>query len=94
MSKKRKHISFSLKEKLELLKRIDKGESGLEELERALLYVEQHSKATPTDVIFKKLWRDSLFSSFNALSEENNGFCKKGQFINMYVIVFCQFSSR
>jgi hypothetical protein len=25
---------------------------GLEALERALLYVEQHSKATPTDVIF------------------------------------------
>jgi hypothetical protein len=27
-------------------------------LERALLYVEQHSKATPTDVIFMKRWRD------------------------------------
>jgi hypothetical protein len=27
---------------------------GLEALERALLYVEQHSKATPTDVIFMK----------------------------------------
>jgi hypothetical protein len=31
---------------------------GLEVLERALLYVEQHSKATPTDVIFMKRWRD------------------------------------
>jgi hypothetical protein len=31
---------------------------GLEALERALLYVEQHSKATPTDVIFMKRWRD------------------------------------
>jgi hypothetical protein len=27
---------------------------GLEALERALLYVEQHSKATPSDVIFMK----------------------------------------
>jgi hypothetical protein len=31
---------------------------GLEALERALLYVEQHSKATSTDVIFMKRWRD------------------------------------
>jgi hypothetical protein len=31
---------------------------GLEALERALLYVEQHSKATPTDVIFMNRWRD------------------------------------
>jgi hypothetical protein len=31
---------------------------GLEALERSLLYVEQHSKATPTDVIFMKRWRD------------------------------------
>jgi hypothetical protein len=30
----------------------------LEALERALLYVEQHSKATPTDLIFMKRWRD------------------------------------
>jgi hypothetical protein len=29
---------------------------GLEALEHALLYVEQHSKATPTDVIFMKRW--------------------------------------
>jgi hypothetical protein len=27
---------------------------GLEALERALLYVEQHSEVTPTDVIFMK----------------------------------------
>jgi hypothetical protein len=31
---------------------------GLEALERALLYVEQHSKATPTDMIVTKRWRD------------------------------------
>jgi hypothetical protein len=37
--------------------------AGLEALERALLYVEQHSKATPTDVIFMKLWRDIAASS-------------------------------
>jgi hypothetical protein len=35
----------------------------LEALERALLYVEQHSKATPTDVIFLKRWRDIAASS-------------------------------
>jgi hypothetical protein len=36
---------------------------GLEALERVLLYVEQHSKATPTDVIFMKRWRDIAASS-------------------------------
>jgi hypothetical protein len=36
---------------------------GWEALERALLYVEQHSKATPTDVVFMKRWRDSAASS-------------------------------
>jgi hypothetical protein len=36
---------------------------GLEALERALLYVEQYSKATPTDVIFMKHWRDIAASS-------------------------------
>jgi hypothetical protein len=36
---------------------------GLEALERTLLYVEQHSKATPTDVIFMKRWRDIAASS-------------------------------
>jgi hypothetical protein len=36
---------------------------GLEALERALLYVEQHSEATPTDVIFTKRWRDIAASS-------------------------------
>jgi hypothetical protein len=30
----------------------------MEALERALLYVEEHSKATPTDVSFMKRWRD------------------------------------
>jgi hypothetical protein len=52
---------------------------GLEALERALLCVEQHSKATPTDVMFMKALAGhcSLFSSFNTLSEENIRFCKK-----------------
>jgi hypothetical protein len=36
---------------------------GLEALERALLYIEQHSKAIPTDVIFMKRWRDIAASS-------------------------------
>jgi hypothetical protein len=36
---------------------------GLEALERALLYVKQHSKSTPTDVIFMKRWRDIAASS-------------------------------
>jgi hypothetical protein len=36
---------------------------GLEALELALLYAEQHSKATPTDVIFMKRWRDIAASS-------------------------------
>jgi hypothetical protein len=36
---------------------------GLEALERALLYVEQHSKAAPTGVIFKKRWLDIAASS-------------------------------
>jgi hypothetical protein len=36
---------------------------GLEALECALLYVEQHSKATPTDVILMKRWRDIAASS-------------------------------
>jgi hypothetical protein len=31
---------------------------GLEALEHALIYVEQHSKATLTDVVFMKLWQD------------------------------------
>jgi hypothetical protein len=35
----------------------------LEALERALLYVDKHSKATPTDVIFMKRWRDIAASS-------------------------------
>jgi hypothetical protein len=36
---------------------------GLEALECALLYVEQHSKATPTNVIFIKHLRDIAASS-------------------------------
>jgi hypothetical protein len=35
---------------------------GLEALERALLSVEQHSKATPTDAIFMKRWLDITVS--------------------------------
>jgi hypothetical protein len=35
----------------------------LEALERALLYVEQHNKATPTDMIFMKRWRVITVSS-------------------------------
>jgi hypothetical protein len=35
----------------------------LEALGCALLYTEQHSKATPTDVIFMKRWRDIAASS-------------------------------
>jgi hypothetical protein len=35
----------------------------LEVLERALLHVEEHSKATPTDVIFMKHWRNIAASS-------------------------------
>jgi hypothetical protein len=36
---------------------------GLEALEPTLLYVEQHSKATSTDVIFMNRWRDIAASS-------------------------------
>jgi hypothetical protein len=36
---------------------------GLEALEHALLHVEQHSKAMPTDVIFMKSWQDIAASS-------------------------------
>jgi uncharacterized membrane protein len=35
----------------------------LEALERSLLYVEQYSKPTPTDVIFMKRWRDIAASA-------------------------------
>jgi hypothetical protein len=36
---------------------------GLEALERAQLYIVQHSKATPAVVIFMKRWRDIAASS-------------------------------
>jgi hypothetical protein len=42
----------------------------LEALERALLYVEQHSKATPTNVIFMKRWRDTAASSRSILYQK------------------------
>jgi hypothetical protein len=67
----------------------------LEALERALLYVDQHSKAMPTDAIFMKRWRDIAASSRRSTlyQKKVTDFVKKGQFINVYVIVFCQFSS-
>jgi hypothetical protein len=43
----------------------------LEALERALLYVEQHSKAKPTDVIFMKRWRDIAASSRRSTLYQN-----------------------
>jgi hypothetical protein len=36
---------------------------GLEAMEHALLYAQQHSKATLTDVIFMKRWQDIAASS-------------------------------
>jgi hypothetical protein len=58
---------------------------GLEALERALLYVEQHSKATPTDVIFKKRWRDTAASSrLSTLYQKKIAdSVKKKEFINV-----------
>jgi quinol monooxygenase YgiN len=55
---------------------------GLEALERALLYVEQHSKATPTDVIFMKRWRDIAASSRHQ-KKITDFVKKKRQFINV-----------
>jgi hypothetical protein len=53
---------------------------GLEALERSLLYVEQDSKATPTDVIFKKHWRDIAASSCRSTlyQKKRTDFVKKG----------------
>jgi quinol monooxygenase YgiN len=58
---------------------------GLEALEGALLYVEQRSKATPTDVIFMKRWRDIAASSRRSTLYEKKitDFLEKGQFINV-----------
>jgi hypothetical protein len=43
----------------------------LEALERTLLSVEQRSKATPTDVIFLKRWRDiAAFSRRSTLYQK------------------------
>jgi hypothetical protein len=59
----------------------------LEALERALLYVEQHSKATHADVIFMKRWRDITASSRRSTfyQKKITDFVKKkkGQFINV-----------
>jgi hypothetical protein len=58
---------------------------GLEALERVLLFVEQHSKVTPTDVIFVKRWRDIAASSRRSTLYQKKiaDFVKKGQFINV-----------
>jgi hypothetical protein len=59
---------------------------GLEALERALLCVEQYSKATPTDVMFMKRWRDIAASSrlSTFYQKKITDFVKKkGQFINV-----------
>jgi hypothetical protein len=51
---------------------------GLEALERAVLYVEQHSEATPTDVLFMKRWRDTAASSRRSTRYQKKiTFCKK-----------------
>jgi hypothetical protein len=57
----------------------------LEALERALLYVEQHSKATPTDVILMKRWRDiaASFRCSTFYQKKITDFLKKGQFISV-----------
>jgi hypothetical protein len=57
---------------------------GLAALEHILLYVEQHSKATPTDVIFMKRWWDIAASSrcSTLYQKKITDFVKKGQFIN------------
>jgi hypothetical protein len=50
----------------------------LEALERALLYAEQHSKATPTVAIFMKRWRDIAASSRRStLYQKKTDFVKK-----------------
>jgi hypothetical protein len=67
---------------------------GLETLERALLYVEQHSKATPTDAIFMTRWRDIEASSRHSTlyQKKINRFCKKRTIYKCVgYIVFCQF---
>jgi hypothetical protein len=58
---------------------------GLEALERALLYVEQHSKATPVDVIFMKRWRDIAAPSRRSeiYQKKIKDFVNKGLFINV-----------
>jgi hypothetical protein len=73
---------------------------GLEALERALLYVEQHSKATPTDVIFMTHWRDIAASSRRSTlyQKKITDFVKKRTIYKcvieiVTVVVFCQFSS-
>jgi hypothetical protein len=68
---------------------------GLEALERALLYVEQHSKASPTDVIFIKLWRDiaASFRRSTLYQKKITYFVKKKRTIYKCIsFVFCQFS--
>jgi hypothetical protein len=66
----------------------------LEALERALLYVEQHSKATPTNVIFMNRWRDIAACSHRPTlyQKKTTDFVRKGSF-KCVIIEFCQFSS-
>jgi hypothetical protein len=58
---------------------------GLEALERVLLYVEQHSKAMPTDVIFMKRWRDIAASSRRSTlyQKKITDFIKKKNSVNV-----------
>jgi hypothetical protein len=64
---------------------------GLEALERALLYVEQHSKATLTDVIFMKCWRDTAVSSSRSTlyQKKITDFVKKKKKKTIYKCVSC-----
>jgi hypothetical protein len=54
---------------------------GLEVLKCALLYVEQHGKAMPTDVIIMKRWRVTAASSRHSTLHQKKitDFVKKGQ---------------
>jgi hypothetical protein len=67
----------------------------LEALERALLYVEQHSKATPTDVTFMKRWRDIAASSRRSTlyRKKITDSVKKRTIYKCVSLVFCQFPS-
>jgi hypothetical protein len=79
----------------EATKEVISHAEGLEALELALLYVDQHSEAAPTDVIFMKRWRDIVASYRRSTlyQKKITDFAKKkGRLINVQVMVFCQFS--